>query len=153
LADVDAVNQRRRERVVVLAEQELGSLTGKTILMLGAAFKPDSDDLRDSPALGVALKLAQKGAHVVVHDPMSLHGIRESYPQLTAVDDLLEAAKAAELVILGTEWKQYREQDPVELANAVSVKTVIDGRNALPYQTWQDAGWKVIALGRNLENA
>ncbi len=153
LADVDAVNQRRRERVVVLAEQELGSLTGKTILMLGAAFKPDSDDLRDSPALGISLKLAQKGAHVVVHDPMSLHGIRENYPQLTAVDNLLEAAKAAELVILGTEWKQYREQDPVELANAVSVKTVIDGRNALPYQSWKDAGWKVIALGRNLENA
>lgn len=153
LADVDAVNLRRRERVVELAKRELGSLTDKRILMLGAAFKPDSDDLRDSPALMVALKLAQAGAHVVIHDPMALHGIKDRYPQLEPIEDVFEAAKGADIVVLGTEWKFYRELDASKLASVVSGRTVIDGRNALPYQSWQAAGWKVIALGRNLENA
>lgn len=153
LADVDAVNLRRRERVVDLAKRELGSLSDKRILMLGAAFKPDSDDLRDSPALMVALKLAQAGAHVVIHDPMALHGISENYPQLDPIADVFEAAKNADLVVLGTEWKFYRELDAAKLGSLVANKTVIDGRNALPYHAWQDAGWKVIALGRNLENA
>ena len=153
LADVDAVNLRRRQRVVDIAKAELGDLTGKTVLMLGAAFKPDSDDLRDSPALMVALKFAQAGSHVVIHDPMALHGVKENYPQLTPVDDIFEAAKGADIVVLGTEWKFYRELDAAKLASVVANKTVIDGRNALPYHSWQDAGWKVIALGRNLEKA
>jgi UDPglucose 6-dehydrogenase len=153
LADVDAVNLRRRQRVVDLAKRELGELNNKRILVLGAAFKPDSDDLRDSPALSVATKLAQAGAHVVIHDPMALHGVRASYPQLDPVDDVFEAAKGVDLVVLGTEWKFYRELDAAKLAGLVSNKTVIDGRNALPYHAWQAAGWKVIALGRNLESA
>jgi UDPglucose 6-dehydrogenase len=153
LADVDAVNIRRRERVVELATRELGSVVGKRILMLGAAFKPDSDDLRDSPALMIALMLAQAGASVVIHDPMALHGVRENYPQLSAIDDVFEAAKDVDLVVLGTEWKFYRELDSLKLAALVKGKTVIDGRNALAYNLWQEAGWKVIALGRNLENA
>jgi UDPglucose 6-dehydrogenase len=153
LADVDAVNIRRRERVVELATRELGSVVGKRILMLGAAFKPDSDDLRDSPALMIALMLAKAGASVVIHDPMALHGVRENYPQLSAIDDVFEAAKDVDLVVLGTEWKFYRELDALRLAALVKGKTVIDGRNALAYNLWQEAGWKVIALGRNLENA
>ncbi len=153
LKDVDAVNLRRRERVVSLAKRELGELKGKRILMLGAAFKPDSDDLRDSPALAIALKLQEQGADVVITDPMGLKGVAANHPQLKAVEDVMEAAAGAELVILGTEWKVYRELDAKKLAGVVSNKTVIDGRNALPYRAWQEAGWKVIALGRNLEQA
>lgn len=151
LKDVDAVNLRRRQRVVDLAKQELGELSGKRILMLGAAFKPDSDDLRDSPALAVASMLSELGAEVVIHDPMALAGVTGAEPKLIPMEDLMEAAKAAELVILGTEWKLYRELDPAKLATLVANKTVIDGRNALPYHLWQAAGWRVIALGRNLE--
>jgi UDPglucose 6-dehydrogenase len=153
LKDVDAVNLRRRERVVALAKRELGELQGKRILMLGAAFKPDSDDLRDSPALAIALKLQEQGADVVITDPMGLEGVVANHPQLKAVEDVMEAASGSELVILGTEWKVYRELDAKKLAAVVSNKTVIDGRNALPYRAWQEAGWKVIALGRNLEQA
>lgn len=153
LKNVDEVNLRRRERVVQLAKRELGDLKGKRILMLGAAFKPDSDDLRDSPALTVAVKLQELGAYVSIHDPMSLPGVKASYPQLKAVEDVMAAAEGAELVILGTEWKIYRELDAVKFGQVVSKKTVIDGRNALPFHLWQEAGWRVIALGRNLEQA
>ena len=151
LADVDAVNLRRRDRVISLATQELGSLTGKKILMLGAAFKPDSDDLRDSPALDIAVRLNGLGAEVVIHDPISIPGVRAKHPELAASEDLFEAAKDAELVIVGTEWKEYRELDAAALGAIVATKTVIDGRNCLPYHAWQAAGWRVIALGRNLE--
>ncbi|MEK9578852.1 MAG: UDP binding domain-containing protein, partial [Aquiluna sp.] len=151
LADVDAVNLRRRDRVIELARRELGDLTGKKILMLGAAFKPDSDDLRDSPALDVAVRLKALGADVVIHDPISLDGVRAKHPELTAVDDLDTAAASAEIVLVGTEWKQYREIDPKHFGSLVSTNTVVDGRNCLPYHLWQEAGWRVIALGRNLE--
>ena len=151
LADVDAVNLRRRDRVIELAKRELGDLSGKRILMLGAAFKPDSDDLRDSPALDVAVRLRALGADVVIHDPISLGGVRARHPELTAIDNLDAAAASAEIVLVGTEWKQYREIDPVHFGSLVADKTVIDGRNCLPYHQWQEAGWRVIALGRNLE--
>ena len=151
LADVDAVNLRRRDRVIELAKHELGDLSGKRILMLGAAFKPDSDDLRDSPALDVAVRLKALGADVVIHDPISLAGVRSRHPELTAIDDLEAAAASAEIVLVGTEWRQYREIDPVHFGSLVAGKTVIDGRNCLPYHLWQEAGWRVIALGRNLE--
>ena len=153
LADVDAVNLRRRQRVLDLANQELGEVAGKKILMLGAAFKPDSDDIRDSPALDIAVQLVKAGAKVVIHDPMSLAGVRIKHPELDAVQDLTSAAQDAELVVLGTEWKIYRELDAASFGELVANKTVIDGRNALPYHAWQGAGWKVIALGRNLEKA
>ena len=152
LADVDAVNLRRRDRVIELAKRELGDLSGKRILMLGAAFKPDSDDLRDSPALDVAVRLKALGADVVIHDPISLAGVRSRHPELTAIDDLDVAAASAEIVLVGTEWKQYREIDPAHFGTLVANKTVVDGRNCLPYHLWQEAGWRVIALGRNLEN-
>jgi UDPglucose 6-dehydrogenase len=152
LADVDAVNLRRRDRVIALAMRELGDVAGKKILMLGAAFKPDSDDLRDSPALDVAVRLAALGADLVIHDPISVSGVRAKHPHLNAQEDLQLAAKDAELVIVGTEWKEYRELDPTLFGELVLTKTVVDGRNCLPYHAWQAAGWRVIALGRNLEN-
>jgi len=149
LKDVDQVNLRRRQRVIELAKQELGSLEGKKILMMGISFKPDSDDLRDSPALEISRKLADLGAEVFVHDPIALSAISNPGP-LIIEENLEVAAQDADLLILGTEWKQYRELGPSKLQ--VKNKTVIDGRNALDVGKWQSAGWKVIALGRNIKN-
>lgn len=153
LKDVDAVNLRRRDKVVELAKQELGSLAGKAVTMLGISFKPDSDDLRDSPALEISQRLTALGAKVTVHDPVSLIPLATRSPELLREQNLLAAAKGADLVILGTEWKQYREIDPVEFGKVVGTKTIIDGRNVLDVATWQAAGWRVIALGRNVHNA
>ena len=152
LKDVDAVNLRRRDKVVELAKQELGALTGKTVTMLGISFKPDSDDLRDSPALEISQRLTALGAKVTVHDPVSLVPLATRSPELLRNEDLMSAATGAELVILGTEWKQYRDIDPVELGAVVAVKTIIDGRNVLDVAKWQAAGWRVIALGRNVHS-
>jgi UDPglucose 6-dehydrogenase len=150
LKDVDAVNLRRRDKVVQLANQELGDLAGKSITMLGISFKPDSDDLRDSPALEIAQRLTALGAKVTVHDPVSLTPLATRSPELSREENLIEAARGSELLILGTEWKLYREVDPQELAAVVMVKTIIDGRNVLDVAKWQRAGWRVIALGRNV---
>ena len=152
LKDVDAVNLRRRVKVVELAKQELGSLSGKAITMLGISFKPDSDDLRDSPALEISQRLTALGAKVTVHDPVSLTPLATRSPELYREEDLLKAATGANLVILGTEWKLYREIDPVEFGKVVATKTIIDGRNVLDVARWQAAGWRVIALGRNVHN-
>lgn len=152
LKDVDAVNLRRRVKVVELAKQELGSLSGKAITMLGISFKPDSDDLRDSPALEISQRLTALGAKVTVHDPVSLTPLATRSPELYREEDLQKAATGAELVILGTEWKLYREIDPVEFGKVVATKTIVDGRNVLDVARWQAAGWRVIALGRNVHN-
>ncbi len=152
LKDVDAVNLRRRDKVVELAKSELGSLTGKAVTMLGISFKPDSDDLRDSPALEISQRLTALGAKVTVHDPVSLTPLATRSPELYREEDLLKAATGANLVILGTEWKHYREIDPIEFGKVVSTKTIIDGRNVLDVPKWQAAGWRVIALGRNVHN-
>jgi len=152
LKDVDAVNLRRRDKVVELAKAELGSLSGKDVTMLGISFKPDSDDLRDSPALEISQRLTAHGAKVTVHDPVSLTPLATRSPELYREEDLLKAATGANLVILGTEWKQYREIDPVEFGKVVATKTIIDGRNVLDVSKWQAAGWRVIALGRNVHN-
>jgi len=152
LKDVDAVNLRRRDRVVELANQELGSLAGKKITMLGISFKPDSDDLRDSPALEISQRLTALGAVVTVHDPVSLTPLATRSPELLREENLTEAVRGADLVILGTEWKQYREVNPQSLASVVGTKTIIDGRNVLDVAAWQSAGWRVIALGRNVHN-
>jgi UDPglucose 6-dehydrogenase len=136
--------------VVQLANQELGDLAGKSITMLGISFKPDSDDLRDSPALEIAQRLTALGAKVTVHDPVSLTPLATRSPELSREENLIEAARGSELLILGTEWKLYREVDPQELAAVVMVKTIIDGRNVLDVAKWQRAGWRVIALGRNV---
>ena len=152
LKEVDGVNKRRRQKVIELATAELGELQNKKITMLGISFKPDSDDLRDSPALEIALGLKSAGANVYCHDPISLDALARLETGLKIEPDLNNAIRAADLVILGTEWKQYRELDPGNLETP-NTKTIIDGRNVLDVTSWQQAGWKVIALGRNIQNA
>ena len=152
LKDVDAINQRRRERVVSLAEQELGELKNKKVLMLGLSFKPDSDDMRDSPALDIALRLARAGAKVTVHDPVALSALGDKHPELIREQDLGASAKDQELVILGTEWAEYKAIEPKAFGDLVANKLIIDGRNVLGVASWQSAGWRLIALGRNVHN-
>lgn len=150
LNEIDKINLRRRDRVIALLTQELGSLQGKRVLILGAAFKPDSDDVRDSPALGIALLAKAAGAEVVVHDPIALHGVAIKHPELELEQDLIKAFIDADAVVLATEWKEYRELDP-KSANPRN-KFIIDGRNVLDVALWQQAGFKVLALGRTITN-
>lgn len=152
LRDVDSINLRRRDKVVLLAQELLGDLSGKKILMLGISFKPDSDDLRDSPALEITQRLAKAGANVVVHDPISLPALRERDASLSQEQDLNKAAVGADLVILGTEWREYRELEPGQLSGLVARRLVIDGRNVLDVTKWQADGWEIHALGRNIKN-
>jgi UDPglucose 6-dehydrogenase len=150
LNQVDQINKRRRQRVIDIAHEELGALSGKKVLVLGLAFKPDSDDMRDSPALDIALGLAKAGAEVSVHDPVAVDALGDKYPELLRARALDAAFRDQELVVLATEWKQYKELDPEVLGKEVAVKTVIDARNVLDVETWQRAGWRLIALGRNV---
>lgn len=149
LREVDNINMRRRIRMVELAREVCdGSLLGKRIAVLGAAFKPDSDDIRDSPALNVAAQLQLQGATVRVTDPAAGDNIRRSWPQLDVVDTAEEAAHRADAVLVLTEWKQFRELDPVAFGEVVARKAVLDGRQALDRDTWVAAGWSYRALGR-----
>ena len=149
LREVDNINMRRRIRMVDLAREVCdGSLVGKRIAVLGAAFKPDSDDIRDSPALNVAAQLQLQGASVQVTDPAANENIKRSWPQLLVVDTAEEAAERADAVLLLTEWKQFRELDPVAFGKIVAKKRVLDGRQALDRDTWEAAGWSYRALGR-----
>lgn len=149
LREVDQINMRRRSHTVDLARTMLGGvLRGAHICMLGATFKPDSDDVRDSPALDVAVALANAGAHVIVTDPKGLANAERVYPTLTYVDDVVKAVTDADLVILGTEWRDFRELDPVALAGVTGTARIIDARNVLDPETWRAAGWTYRALGR-----
>jgi len=125
-----------------------GSFRGRRITVLGATFKPDSDDVRDSPSLDVAVAMSNAGADVVVHDPKGLQNAERVYPHMTYVADLTEAMRGAELVVLGTEWREYRELDPATLDGVAAAKHVIDARNALDPARWRAAGWTYRALGR-----
>jgi UDPglucose 6-dehydrogenase len=149
LREVDSINMRRRTRMVDLAREECGgSIAGRHIAILGAAFKPDSDDIRDSPALSVAEQMRLQGAQVKVTDPVALANCRRDYPDLTYADTVEEVVEGAELVLLLTEWPQYRHLDPVALRSRVAKPRMLDGRNALDPATWRDAGWTYRALGR-----
>jgi len=148
LTNVDAVNQSRRSHVVELVRNELKSLDGKVITVLGAAFKPDSDDIRDSPALDIALALADGGATVKLHDPVALPQVRARNLPLTAIDDVSEAFAGADLVLDLTEWQNYRELNPKILAESVKSKRIIDGRNVLDRNLWSNAGWHITYLGK-----
>ena len=152
LKDIDAINLRRRDRVVELAKAELEGLANKKVTMLGISFKPDSDDLRDSPALEISQRLVALSARVVVHDPVALDALKTRDASLETEADVFEALKDADLVILGTEWRDYKELDPRRAAEVVKVRTVIDGRNVLDVAKWQAAGFRVLALGRNIVN-
>jgi UDPglucose 6-dehydrogenase len=150
LHEIDKINLRRRDRVIQLLKAELGNLSGKRVLILGAAFKPDSDDVRDSPALAIALLAKGEGADVVVHDPVALHGVALKHPELHLEQDLAKAFIDADALVLATEWKEYRELDPTSVS--VRNKFIIDGRNVLDVAKWQQAGFRVSALGRTITN-
>jgi UDPglucose 6-dehydrogenase len=149
LREVDNINMRRRIRMVELAREVLdGSLLGKRIAVLGAAFKPDSDDIRDSPALNVAAQLQLQGAVVCVTDPAAIDNARRSWPQLDYAATAEAAAAGADAVLVLTEWRAYRELDPVAFGQVVAQRRVLDGRNALDREAWTAAGWTYRALGR-----
>lgn len=151
LREVDAINMRRREKTVELARETLGgSLIGRNVTVLGAAFKPNSDDVRDSPALSVAGSLSLGGANVTVYDPQGMDNAAKIFPTLNYAPNVEEALSGAEIVIVATEWKQFQELDPVAAHKLVAGDnpTVLDGRNCLPREAWEAAGWKFLALGR-----
>jgi UDPglucose 6-dehydrogenase len=149
LRDVDEINLRRRRRAVEVTTEMLGgSVAGARIAVLGAAFKPDSDDIRDSPALDVAATLFELGAAVRVHDPKALDNARRSRPGPDYVDDVLDACRDADAVLHLTEWREYRDLDPVALGEVVAHRRLLDGRNALDSAAFVAAGWDVRALGR-----
>ncbi|AFR10634.1 MULTISPECIES: UDP-glucose dehydrogenase family protein [Nocardiopsis] len=149
LREVDAINQRRRARTIDIARQLIGgNFAGRTVTVLGAAFKPNSDDIRDSPALDVASTIASLGARVTVYDPQALERAREAHPELNYADSMLEAARDADVVLLLTEWTEFREANPEELAEVVAQKRIVDGRNALDPTYWRASGWTYRALGR-----
>jgi len=148
LKNVDDVNKSRRDYVVELATRNLGSISGKTIAILGAAFKPDSDDIRDSPALDIALLLASGGANVHLHDPVALPQVRLRNLPILAVENVEEVFDGADLVLHLTEWKLYRELDPKIVGDKVAQKLIIDGRNCLDLDLWKNAGWQITYLGK-----
>ncbi len=154
LREVDEINTRRRERAVTMATEMVGGeLPGRRIAVLGAAFKPDSDDVRDSAALWVAVRLAERGALVRVHDPEATDNARIAAPHLDYADTPEKALEGADLVIHLTEWSNYRELDPAAVRDLVHAPRLLDGRNALDLDRWQLAGWTVAALGRSLTAA
>ena len=149
LREVDAINLRRRSRMVDLAREACGgTFAGRRVSVLGAAFKPNSDDIRDSPALDVAEMILAAGADVRVHDPRALPVARLHRPGPDYVDTVAEALEGADVVLHLTEWQEYRDLDPAELAGTVERPVVIDGRNRLDPARWRAAGWTYRALGR-----
>jgi UDPglucose 6-dehydrogenase len=149
LREIDSINLRARQRVIELVRRDLSdNLAGKKIAVLGAAFKPDSDDVRDSPALDIAAQIAAAGAIVTIHDPKAIAPAKKRFPALGFSEDIEGALKGADLVLHLTEWKIYRELDPVKMAKLVANPIMIDGRNALDREAWTAAGWKFRALGR-----
>jgi UDPglucose 6-dehydrogenase len=149
LREVDAINQRRRDRMVDLVLDECGgSVRGRRIAVLGAAFKPDTDDVRDSAALDVAAQLHARGARVRVYDPRANANAAAMFPALTYVDGVEDAARDAHLVLHLTEWAEFRRLDPAELLPLVAEGRVVDGRNALDAHRWRAAGWSYRAPGR-----
>jgi UDPglucose 6-dehydrogenase len=151
LRDVDAINRRRRDRVVEMAQHAVGAFDGVRIAVLGAAFKPDSDDVRDSPALDVANRLRQAGASVTVYDPAAGLTGRAVSPGIRFAANAVVACRKADLVLHLTEWSEFRELDPAQIGRAVRRKVLIDARNALDVRAWQQAGWVVHAPGRHLD--
>jgi UDPglucose 6-dehydrogenase len=156
LHEVDLINQRRRTRVVQLAAELLGrragpagpDLSGTTVAVLGATFKPNSDDVRDAPSLAVAAMLAKTGARVRVFDPEGTENARRAQPDLDYVPSMVDAVRDADLVCVLTEWADFRNADPVALGELVAGRRVIDGRNCLDSTLWTSAGWQYRGMGR-----
>lgn len=150
LREVDAINMRRRTRVVELTRELCGgSLLGKRITVLGASFKPESDDVRDSPALSIAAQLQLQGAVVTVTDPRALQNAARRFPELQYEPVTSTAVTNADALLLLTEWQEYRNLDPYGLLReAVASPRVLDGRNVLDSAKWRSAGWTYRGLGR-----
>jgi len=149
LGEVDAINLRRRARMVDLAlEMAGGSLEGRVVGVLGCSFKPNSDDIRDSPALDVAGTVHGLGARVTVYDPAALDRARQVHPELEYADSMLAAAADADVLLLLTEWPEFVEADPEVVGKVVARRNIADGRGALDGDRWRGAGWRYRALGR-----
>jgi UDPglucose 6-dehydrogenase len=149
LREIDAINLRARQRVIDVVRADLSEdLTQYKIAVLGATFKPDSDDVRDSPALDIAAQLQAAGATVVVHDPKGIEPARKRFPNLDYQEKVTDAVKGADAILHLTEWKEYRELDPSVIGQLVKSKFLIDGRNMLDRDKWRSAGWRFHALGR-----
>ncbi|WP_407552552.1 UDP-glucose/GDP-mannose dehydrogenase family protein [Streptomyces sp. Pv4-95] len=149
LREVDSINMRRRGHMVELTRDAVGgAFLGKRVAVLGATFKPDSDDVRDSPALNVAGQIHLQGGQVTVYDPKGMENARRLFPTLGYADSALEAVRGADAVLHLTEWREFRELDPAELGEVVTERRILDGRNALDPQLWRKAGWTYRALGR-----
>ncbi|WP_083874986.1 UDP-glucose dehydrogenase family protein [Arthrobacter nitrophenolicus] len=149
LREVDAINMRRRGRVVELTRDLCdGSLLGKRITVLGAAFKPESDDVRDSPALSIAAQLQLQGAVVSVTDPKAIENARRRFPELHYEPNTESSVQRADAILLLTEWNEYRGLDPYELSRHVTSPRILDGRNVLDAAKWRAAGWIYRGLGR-----
>ncbi|ORT58421.1 UDP-glucose/GDP-mannose dehydrogenase family protein [Streptomyces sp. CB03238] len=150
LREIDSINMRRRGQMVGMAREALGDGTflGKRVAVLGAAFKPDSDDVRDSPALNVAGQIHLQGGQVTVYDPKGMDNARRLFPTLAYADSALDAVRGADVVLHLTEWREFRELDPAELGEVAANRLILDGRNALDAERWREAGWTFRAMGR-----
>jgi UDPglucose 6-dehydrogenase len=150
---VDEINMRQRERVVELALAACGgSALDARIAVLGAAFKPDTDDVRDSPALSVAAALHLRGAQVSVYDPAAAEPGRRTFPTLTFAGSMIDAVRGADVVLVLTEWPEFVDASPDGLGDVARGRTVIDARNCLDADAWRAAGWTLHALGRGLRD-
>ena len=148
LREVDKINVARRGLAVQVARELVGgSFTGRNVAVLGAAFKPDTDDVRDSPALSVAAAIQAEGAVVRVHDPRASYNARKVCPALDYAAEAVKACEAADVVLHLTEWREYREIDPVQLKSVVREPRLLDGRNVLPLDEWRAAAWTARTLG------
>lgn len=144
LREVDNINMSRRTRIVDLARRSVGSLLGAKVAVLGAAFKPNSDDVRDSPALNIAGQIQLQGAAVSVFDPCAMENSRRVFPTLDYATNALEACENADVVLVLTEWREFTELDPVAVAAVSRGRTIIDGRNCLDRDRWEAAGWTYL---------
>ena len=155
LKDVDDINLRRRSRVVDVLREELGFLKGKKVAVWGITFKPDSDDIRDSPALDIAESLARSGAAVVAADPEGWKPAEERVKRVgeeeafSITPDHIEAALNADALVVATEWKVFQEEDPATIGGLMADKLVVDGRNCLDSEAWKAAGFRYRGMGRS----
>ncbi len=149
LREVDSINMRRRTKMMEIARDVVGgSLIGTRVAVLGAAFKPDSDDIRDSPALNIAGQIQLQGAAVSVYDPKAIENSRRLFPTLDYAKDVQEACKGADVTLVLTEWDEFRKLDPNDLAPIVRHRRIVDGRNCLDSRKWRDSGWQYHGMGR-----